>query len=139
MTNGIRTDTGITLEYASRGMRLLGQVVDSFIAMAPVFLFGSIAKHAGGPGGILTMLGAIWVFFYLILGDGLHQGQSFAKQWLGMRVVDAKTGEPCTFGKSFVRNIALSLLGPIDWLFIFGERHQRLGDKMAGTVVVMAD
>jgi len=25
----------------------------------------------------------------------------------------------------------------IDWLFIFGEKHQRLGDKVAGTIVVL--
>jgi hypothetical protein len=31
------------------------------------------------------------------------------------------------------------LLGPIDWIFIFGDRHQRLGDKIAGTIVVTAD
>jgi uncharacterized RDD family membrane protein YckC len=36
-----------------------------------------------------------------------------------------------------VRNILLSILGPIDWIFIFGERRQRLGDKAAGTIVVM--
>jgi uncharacterized RDD family membrane protein YckC len=28
------------------------------------------------------------------------------------------------------------VLGPIDWIFIFGERHQRLGDMLAGTVVI---
>ena len=28
------------------------------------------------------------------------------------------------------------LLGPIDWIFIFGDKHQRLGDKLAGTIVV---
>jgi hypothetical protein len=29
-------------------------------------------------------------------------------------------------------------LGPIDWIFIFGERHQRLGDEAAGTIVILA-
>jgi uncharacterized RDD family membrane protein YckC len=56
-----------------------------------------------------------------------------------VRVVDARTGEPCTYRQSFIRNILLTFLGPIDWLFIFGERHQRLGDKAAGTIVVTAD
>jgi hypothetical protein len=27
----------------------------------------------------------------------------------------------------------------VDWIFIFGERYQRLGDKIVGTIVVMAD
>jgi uncharacterized RDD family membrane protein YckC len=29
------------------------------------------------------------------------------------------------------------ILGPIDWIFIFGDRRQRLGDKAAGTIVVV--
>ena len=28
---------------------------------------------------------------------------------------------------------------PIDWLFVFGDAHQRLGDKLVGTIVVLAD
>ena len=53
-----------------------------------------------------------------------------------MHVVDDKTGEPCPFGQSFIRNVLLAVLGPIDWIFIFGERRQRLGDMAAGTIVV---
>ncbi len=85
------------------------------------------------------MSGMVWAFFYLLLADGLHDGQSFAKQWLGMRVVSERTGAPCTFVQSFLRNILLTALGPLDWIFIFGERHQRLGDRLAGTIVIIAD
>jgi uncharacterized RDD family membrane protein YckC len=130
---GITTPSGITLAYASRPTRLLGQCVDGLVASAPF----AIANFLGW--GFLWIPAAIWAAFYLILGDGLHSGQSFAKQWLGVRVVDAQTGEPCTYGQSFIRNILLTCLGPIDWLFIFGDRHQRLGDKAAGTIVVTAD
>ena len=139
MTHGITTDTGITLGYASRGTRLLGQFVDGLIAGAPVVAAGILSGLTFGIGAVFMIPAFMWVFFYLIFADGLHAGQSFAKQWLGMRVVDAKTGKPCTFGQSFVRNILLAILGPIDWIFIFGERHQRLGDKAAGTIVVIAD
>jgi uncharacterized RDD family membrane protein YckC len=37
----------------------------------------------------------------------------------------------CAAGKG-----SLAILGPIDRIFIFGERHQRLGDKAAGTIVI---
>jgi uncharacterized RDD family membrane protein YckC len=57
---------------------------------------------------------------------------------LDIRVVDAESRRPCSFGQSFIRNVCLSALGPIDWLFIFGERRQRLGDRAAGTNVVVA-
>jgi len=38
---------------------------------------------------------------------------------------------------SFIGLILGGLLGPIDWIFIFGERRQRLGDKAAGTIVIV--
>jgi uncharacterized RDD family membrane protein YckC len=55
---------------------------------------------------------------------------------MGTAVVDAATGRPCTFGKSFLRNFLLVVLGFIDWIFIFGRRRQRLGDMAANTLVV---
>jgi uncharacterized RDD family membrane protein YckC len=114
-------------------------MIDSFFATAPLFVVGAITRFVGPFAGPLMVLAGAWSFLYLVLGDGIHEGQSFSKQWLGMRVVDAQTGAPCTFGDSFIRNITLTLLGPIDWIFIFGDRHQRLGDKIAGTIVVTAD
>jgi uncharacterized RDD family membrane protein YckC len=63
---------------------------------------------------------------------------SRTKRVLGMVVLDAKTGAPCRVWQALVRNLTLALLGPLDWLFIFGARHQRLGDMAAGTVVVRA-
>jgi uncharacterized RDD family membrane protein YckC len=120
-------------------MRLVGQMIDSGFAMAPLIVLGAISKLTGGLAPPLMMIGSAWAGFYLLFGDGFHGGQSFAKQWLGMRVVDADNGAPCTWGESFIRNITLTLLGPIDWIFIFGDAHQRLGDKIVGTIVVTAD
>lgn len=138
MTHGIVTDTGITLGYASRGNRLLGQGVDGLISIAPIAVI-ALVSNISASFGLLFIPAVVWIAFYLIFADGFHSGQSLAKQWLGMRVVDAKTGKPCTYWQSFLRNVLLSILGPIDWIFIFGERHQRLGDMAAGTVVVVAD
>lgn len=138
-TTGIRTRAGIHLAFASRGTRFLGQMIDYAVAGAPLLVAPLVTRFLGPLAFPYMKLAAAWTFLYLVLGDGLHEGQSFSKRWLGMRVVDAQSGEPCTFGDSFIRNITLTLLGPIDWIFIFGDRHQRLGDKVAGTIVVMAD
>ena len=137
MTTGITTSTGIRLGVAPRGLRLLGQMIDAVVATAPMIVIGLLSRFTGGF-GVLATLGTVWTFVYLMFGDGLHGGQSFAKQLLGMRVVDADTGAPCTYWESLTRNIT-TLLGPIDWIFIFGEKRQRLGDKLVGTLVVMAD
>lgn len=138
MTIGVVAPGGVTLGLASRWTRFLGQMIDASIAGLPMFLATSILRFTGVPPGPLLVIGGAWSFFYLFLADGLHEGQSFAKQLLGVRVVDAETGAPCTFGRSFVRNI-FTILGPIDWIWIFGDRHQRLGDKVAGTIVIVAD
>ncbi len=84
----------------------------------------------------LGMIALLFSVGYYLFADGLAGGQSIAKRWLGMAVVDARSGAPCTFWQSFVRNLLLAILGPLDWLFIFGGRHQRLGDKAASTIVV---
>lgn len=133
MATSTTTASGVTLGLASRWSRLAGQMIDASFAGLPMVLVAAFSE----PGGVLTMLAVGWMFFYLFLGDGLQGGQSFAKQWLGIRVVDGD-GAPCTFGRSLVRNI-FTILGPLDWIFIFGERRQRLGDKIAGTIVVIAD
>jgi len=90
--------------------------------------------HAGG---FLLVPAGLWSAFYYLFADGFPGGQSLGKRWIGMYVIDEKSGEPCTWGDSLVRNFFLAALGPIDWIFIFGEKHQRLGDKVAGTIVVL--
>lgn len=99
-------------------------------------LAGFLMLRLFNVGGFLISLGGFWLFFYFLFADGLRGGQSLGKRWIGMYVIDEKSGEPCTFGDSFIRNV-FAALGPIDWIFIFGEKHQRLGDKAAGTIVVL--
>jgi uncharacterized RDD family membrane protein YckC len=118
---------------ASRTGRLIGQIVDWFIGA--VFIVIGIFL------GALTFGLGMWfgwaiAALYYFFADGLNNGRSYGKVMLGMRVIDEKTRQPCTFLQSFVRNLILHLLGPIDWIFIVGERRRRLGDMLAGTIVV---
>jgi uncharacterized RDD family membrane protein YckC len=124
------------MNYASRSQRLLGQCIDGFIGGLP-FILGVFLDTVDVPtAGVLFWLGAVWSLFNYFLADGMTGGQSFAKRWLGMRVIAESTGTPCSYWLSFLRNLPLWLLGPIDWIFILGDKHQRLGDKLAGTVVI---
>ena len=122
----------VRLQLATRWQRFVGQMIDSAFGGIPLALTPAIMGFNPVLGAIWGKAAWVWMALYLAFGDGLHGGQSFAKQWLGMRVVDADTGAPCGWGDSFIRNV-FSILGPIDALFIFGEEHQRLGDKAAGT------
>jgi uncharacterized RDD family membrane protein YckC len=120
---------------ASRGNRLLAQLVDGVVAAVPFYLGTAFVTFSVTLSGVAFTIGALWFGFYYLFADGLSGGQSLGKRWLGMHVVDEKTGAPCTFWQSFIRNF-LQVLGPLDWIFIFGDKHQRLGDKAAGTIVV---
>ena len=120
---------------ASRVTRLVAQFVDGLIGMVPLIL-AFIVSLITESGSVLIVAGAVFAVGYYFLADGLEGGQSWAKRWLGVAVVDARTGEPCGFGQSFVRNFMLAILGPLDWVFIFGSEKRRLGDIVAGTQVV---
>ena len=122
----------------SRVTRFLGQFLDGLIGFAPMigaFLVMIVNEKLGTT---LLVAAGIFAVLYYVLADGLQNGQSWAKRLLGMAVVDARTGAPCSMGQSFVRNFLLAMLGPIDWIFIFGGEKRRLGDLAAGTQVVAA-
>jgi len=128
------------LPLASRSARLLGQVLDGLVAIVPmvalVLIDSAGLESGGGPLGMAALVVGVAYYF---LADALPGGQSLGKRWLDLSVIDARTGEPCSIWQSFVRNLLLAILGPLDWLFIFGERRQRLGDKAAGTIVIESD
>ena len=126
-----------SVDLATLPQRLAAQFLDGLVAAAPpvaAFLLTFVLK---GAGIVLIVLTCLFAFFYTLLADGLEGGQSYGKRMVGIRVVSMHSGAPCSFGQSFVRNLLLMILGPIDWIFIFGARRQRLGDMAAGTVVVM--
>ena len=125
------------IDIASLPQRIAAQFLDGLVAAAlPVAAF-LLTFVLHGAGIVLIVLTCIFAFLYTLLADGLEGGQSYGKRMVGIRVVSMQTGAPCSFGQSFVRNLLLMILGPIDWIFIFGERRQRLGDKAAGTMVII--
>lgn len=124
--------------YASRGARLGGQLVDGLIIVAG-FIPALVLMRVNERVGMVAFIPAvIFAFAYYFFADAMEGGQSFGKRVANTAVVHAETRQPCSPGQSFVRNLLLYILGPIDWVFIFGERHQRLGDKLAKTIVVEA-
>ena len=125
---------GRRYELASLGERFTGQFLDGLIYMA-IFVIGLLL---GLPFDIviLTILGVVAAILYELFQDGLTNGQSLGKKAVKTKVIDSRTADPCTFGQSFLRNFLLAILGFIDWVFIFGEKRQRLGDRAAHTYVV---
>lgn len=123
--------------------RLLAGLVDSIIITAVWFaLIGFQHETAALYPITLTAsevyLGGIGFVYYFLL-EGLF-ASTVGKTLLKLRVVE-KTGDPCSFGGSFKRNI----LRFVDWLpalyilavVIIAVTHdrQRLGDLVAKTIV----
>jgi uncharacterized RDD family membrane protein YckC len=93
---------------------------------------------------VIVTLGIGWIIWDLIVWQG---GQSPAKQLLHMRIVDAVTGLPIDWSRSFLRNFVLyGLLGAIPILgalyriigacFVFNPDRRAIWDRMANTFVV---
>jgi hypothetical protein len=91
---------------------------------------------------------------YLLLGDGLFDGRSVGKKLIRLKVVSLEAHLPCTFRESLLRNstlglgyllwlipwigwIALPVMTAVESILILGSKEsRRLGDEIAGTVVI---
>ena len=134
-----RTAAASQPALASLGDRLLGQIFDGLVVVVPFALAGIAMAITDSRVPVLLPVAAAVGLFYLWFSDGFRNGQSWGKRAMNTAVIDSDDGAPCTFGQSFVRNFLLSVLGPIDWIFIFGETRRRLGDRAAGTKVISLD
>lgn len=102
------------------------------LQMLIVGLFGPWMNYAFDTllwGG--TAIGAALLFFM----DGFGDGQGLGKKLLSLQVLRLKNGKSCTFKDSFVRRLT-SIFQPLDSFWTFGKQRQRMGDKLAETVVV---
>jgi uncharacterized RDD family membrane protein YckC len=121
---------------ASLGDRLIGELLDAAVVTIIMILWVAPFAVANSIGPTVMPAGVCFGLIYVLFADGLPGGQSFGKRINNTAVVDAETGEPCSWGQSFIRNLILTVLGVIDWVFIFGKTRQRLGDRAARTLVV---
>jgi uncharacterized RDD family membrane protein YckC len=148
----------VELVPAERSTRLGAAIVDGLIFSAMVYiplLIGTIIAAAAGAesadaagagvlvGLALGLVGFI-VWTWLTLRQMSETGQSLAKKYFNIKVVESD-GSPASLGtliwKRNVLNWLLGIIplyGIIEVLFIFGEKRQCLHDRMANTIVVEA-
>ena len=125
---------GAGYELASLWERWSAQLLDGFFYVLLFFIAGlPFFVLAGGLG---MFVGSAVAGLYLLFQDGMAGGRSWGKKIAGTRVIDAETGAPCSIGQSLVRNLLLAVLNIFDWIFIFGDTRQRIGDMVAKTYVV---
>ena len=147
-TISITTSQNIELEYelASLGDRILGRLLDLVLIGAYIFILIVIYNLTRASSSSTTYIGLIIfalslpVIFYYLLCELLLNGQSIGKKIMGIKVVSLNGNQP-SFGQYLIR----WLFRIVDFIF-FGivavimvavsEKKQRLGDLVAGTVLV---
>jgi uncharacterized membrane protein SpoIIM required for sporulation/uncharacterized RDD family membrane protein YckC len=151
----VETPEHVVLEYeiAGLGSRTLAAVLDALVlggsafagvmALALLSFLGVRLGLSGTWAAVLLIgLGFFAAWGYYALFEGLREGQTPGKRMIGIRVV-RDTGHPVTLGAAAARNLVRAVdaflippyfLGAL--LVALHPRGKRLGDMVAGTVVV---
>ncbi|HXG91238.1 MAG TPA: RDD family protein [Blastocatellia bacterium] len=151
----IETPERVELHYvlANVGNRFLAAAIDHLIQAAAVFIIVVIVGAfndwrifsglSGWTVALLVLVGFAIYWGYFVLFETLWSGQTPGKRIMKLRVV-REDGRPVRFFEAFVRNLLRLALD--FWPFpsyavgvisiIFSARSKRVGDFVAGTVVV---
>jgi uncharacterized RDD family membrane protein YckC len=147
------TPEAVALEFrtANLGSRILAYLIDTVVVVAgtvaglfAVALLGQASDVVVPDWVALTVVLVLlpaWWLGYFIAFETLWRGRTLGKAALGLRVV-TKEGAPVRFRHAAVRG----LLGLVDFLILggflavvfilFSRDNQRLGDMVAGTLVL---
>ena len=146
------------LVLADRGMRLAAAFIDGLLLAVPLvpiaIMLGFFSGFASGesPGigfGLSIGLTSVLLFLAIQSYPLKTSGQTWAKKWLKMKIVDMDGNKPEFFKLIGLRYLVVQVInmvpvlggvfGLVDVLFIFAEDRRCIHDKIAGTQVVVAD
>ena len=151
----IETPEQIPLEFplAGIGSRFLAMAVDTLIQMAvalvllliALFIFAGLNLFSSPTGVWFMAVGVLTAFLlqsgYFVFFEALWNGQTPGKRHMHLRVIK-DSGRPITVYDAFARNL-LRIVDSLPGLYAVGiismlmsSQNKRLGDYVAGTVVV---
>lgn len=120
---------------AGRFKRWLAGLGDSIVLVVLLMIV-----HLGGrPTSALAVVVIVVMLTWSLLKDGFLEGRSPGKVAMGLRVVDIGTGSPCRPGQSALRHVpnVIPLVTLVDYgLILFSRSGRRVGDVLAGTMVI---
>ena len=144
------TPEGVSLSFVLAGLGsrasayLIDVVVQFLVDLIALIVLSATAlttTSAYVAVGIYALIAFVVMFGYFVIFETLDSGRSLGKRALGIRVTRLD-GSGVNFLASLVRNLVRVLyLIPIfylvdAWLILGTERNQRMGDLLAGTLVV---
>jgi uncharacterized RDD family membrane protein YckC len=136
------TPEAVALEFrtANLGSRILAYLVDMVVVVAGILAGLFAVTLIGQASDVLVLLPAWWLGYFIAF-ETLWRGRTLGKAALGLRVV-TKEGAPVRFRHAAIRG----LLGLVDFFvlggflavvfILFTRDNQRLGDLVAGTLVL---
>src|SRR3984957_7018308 len=144
------TPEGVPLSFVLAGLGsrasaylidVLVQVIVDLIAFLALSALVFSSTSAYVEAGIYSLILFVVTFGYFVMFETLDSGRSLGKRALGIRVTRID-GSGVTFRASLVRNLLRVLyVVPIFYLvdallILASKRNQRLGDLLAGTLVI---
>ncbi len=141
----LETPEHVKLEYqlADLGSRAAALAVDLAIIVAAMLLVALVFRYTGGFGqAVLYIVGFFAMWGYFLFFEAVWDGRTPGKRALGLRVLH-DGGEPLSFQGSVLRNLIrivdlqpglAGMAGAAS--ILLNRRAQRLGDLVAGTIVV---
>ena len=145
---GIVTPEAVVLDVETAGVasRVFAGIIDLLIQIG-ILLAGSIMLTLLGFVGsstrlFTTLLFALVVMGYPVISETLMRGRTIGKRAMGLRAVTIE-GAPIRLRHALLRMMGglvdrfLPPLGVTGMMFVLGtSRHQRVGDLLAGTIVI---
>jgi uncharacterized RDD family membrane protein YckC len=130
----------LKIELANIGDRFLASIID-FLIKSGITLIALFIKNQFEDTFVTFMVGVLmvitWVFYTLVF-EQFMDGQTPGKRSRKIRVARLD-GAPLTFGNLLLRwvlRIADFFVFIGLWMIVGTEKHQRLGDLAAGTILV---
>lgn len=146
---GIVTPEAVILDVETAGVasRVLAGLLDLLIQVVILMAFAIVLEMLAistGSSALLvsSLLFALVVMGYPVISETLMRGRTIGKRALGLRAVTVE-GAPIRWRHALLRMMGglvdrfLPPLGVTGMLFVLGtSRHQRIGDLIAGTIVI---
>src|SRR5260221_4810584 len=137
------------VQYVGVGRRFVATLVDSILYLIVFVVVAVVSGNAQASGGSASaslsgapalILDILFFLYYIVLEAVL--GATLGKLLLGLRVVNVD-GSRIGWGASIIRNL-LRIIDALPFFYLLGAiliwtspQRQRLGDRVAQTVVVL--